>query len=149
MGGAVAKINQTSFWHAKPHPLNTNGFSMGCINHSREIFKKELHPNSKLWHDENKWCICWEYWFWIQIKIFDKFLCFTLFLNFKNLLISLQQMSDSPQMWLHNSYTSNPSKQILETYTVYSAAHNIHGKVWMKDNIHGFTDNKLLSVKQP
>ena len=149
MGGAVAKTNRTSCWHAKPHPLNTNGFSMRCINHSRKSLRRNCTPIQNCDMMKMNDAYVGNIDFELQIKIFDKFLCFTLFLNFKNLFISLQQMSNLPQMWLHNSYTSNPSKQILETYTVYSVAHNIYGKVWMKDNIHGFTDNKLLSVKQP
>ena len=38
----------------------------------------------------------------------------------------------------------NPAK--ISTYTV-APAHNIRIKVWMKNNIQGFTDNKLLSEK--
>ena len=38
------------------------------------------------------------------------------------------------EKWLHNRIycPSNWSKQIQKTHTAYSAAHNIHGKVWMK-----------------
>ena len=53
-----------------------------------------------------------------------------------------------PERWLHNwiSYPSNWSKQIQETRTAYSADTQT-GKVWMKNNVHGFTDDNCLSVK--
>ena len=38
----------------------------------------------------------------------------------------------------------NKSKKLTR---LISPVHNIRGKVWMKSNIHGFTDNKLLCVK--
>ena len=42
---------------------------------------------------------------------------------------------------------SNRFKQIQETHLAYSAANNIRGRIWMKNNIPSFIDNKLLSVK--
>ena len=38
----------------------------------------------------------------------------------------------------------NKSKKLTR---LVMPAHNIRGKVWMKSNMHGFTDNKLSSVK--
>ena len=38
----------------------------------------------------------------------------------------------------------NKSKKLTR---LTELAHNIHGKVWMKNNIHGFTDRELSSVK--
>ena len=38
----------------------------------------------------------------------------------------------------------NKSKKLTQPV---APAHNIRGKVWMKNNIHGFTDNNLLSMQ--
>ena len=59
-------------------------------------------------------------------------------------------MTYLPEKWLYNRIycPSNRSKQIKETHTAYSAGiHNVSGKVWMKNNIHGFTDRQLSAVK--
>ena len=55
----------------------------------------------------------------------------------------------SPEKWLHNRicYPSNRSKQIQETHSAYSAGTPYTRQSWMKNNMHGFTDNKLLCVK--
>ena len=51
----------------------------------------------------------------------------------------------SPEKWLHNTPVTGPNKSKKLTRLI-ALVHNIHGKVWRKNNIHGFTD-KLLSVK--
>ena len=73
----------------------------------------------------------------------------------------------SPEKWLHNRIycPSNRSKQIQKTHTAYSAGtqytrqslnekqrtwlhrHNIRGRVWMKNNIHGFTDRRVIGCE--
>ena len=56
---------------------------------------------------------------------------------------------NSPEKWLHNRicYPSNPSRQIKETHTAYSAGTPYTRQSWMKNNMHAFTDNKVLCVK--
>ena len=51
----------------------------------------------------------------------------------------------SPEKWLHNTPVTGPNKSKKLTRLI-ALVHNIRGKVWRKNNIHGFTD-KLLSVK--
>ena len=58
-------------------------------------------------------------------------------------ILTVIRTFNSPGKLLHNwiSYTSNQSKQIQETTGLIAPAHNIRDKVWMKNYIHGFTDN--------
>ena len=55
----------------------------------------------------------------------------------------------SPEKWLYNEicYPSNRSKQIQETHMAYSAGTQYTRQSLNEHNIHGFTGNRLFSVK--
>ena len=59
------------------------------------------------------------------------------------------QMCNSPEKLLHNRIITpaiGPNKSRKLTRLI-APAHNIRGKVWMKNNVHGYTADNSLSVK--
>ena len=51
-----------------------------------------LWISSHRWHDQGEWVWCQDHWFWVMVQAYrgDKFVCFTLFLNLRELFTSLQ-----------------------------------------------------------
>ena len=83
------------------------------------------------------------FWFGLVIILFfSVFVCLFVFVSFC--------FCCSPEKWLHIGFVTpaiGPNKS-KKSRTAYSAStQNIREKVWMKNNIHDFTDNNFLTVK--
>ena len=57
---------------------------------------------------------------------------------------TIRQRSDYIIGLVASAIDPNKSKNLTR---LIAQAYNVRGKVWMKNSIHGFIDNKLLSVK--